>query len=50
MKTAILLNVLVWAIIVVALNAWAYPTQGGVSFGVGQFGYHWQYDNGESVQ
>lgn len=26
-------------------NLWAYPTQDGISFGLGEFGYHWSYDN-----
>ena len=24
-------------------NLWAYPTQGGISFGLGDFGYHHSY-------
>jgi len=25
-------------------SLWAYPTQDGVTFGIGQFGFHYSYD------
>jgi hypothetical protein len=24
-------------------NLWAFPTQDGISFGLGDFGYHWSF-------
>jgi hypothetical protein len=28
-------------------QCWVYPTQGGISFGIGSLGYHWAYDDGD---
>ncbi len=33
----------------VGSNAWAYPTQDGISFGLGQWGYFYQYTTTEGA-
>jgi len=39
MKTIATLALIVYTM----SQAWVYPTQGGVSFGLGDLGYHYQY-------
>ena len=45
MKTLIATAIIVYTM----SQAWAYPTQGGVSFGLGSLGYHYQYTTTEGA-
>jgi len=46
----ILVNTAQVALIVYTLSLiWVYPTQGGVSFGLGSLGYHHQYTTTEGA-